>query len=79
MTISEGLCGCSVSTDPVYFAEFGAHRAPYETAIEASRTDSYLPAGFREVVSSAVLGVRVAAESRSSVHEPSGVRREVSK
>ena len=56
MTISERKFspgGCSVSTDPVYFAEFGAHRAPYETAIEASRTDSYLPAGFREVVSSA--------------------------
>jgi hypothetical protein len=32
--------GCSVSTDPASFAEFGAHRALYETAIEASRTDS---------------------------------------
>ncbi len=33
--------GCSVSTDPAYFAEFGAHRAPYETADEASGTDSH--------------------------------------
>ena len=30
-----------MSTEPADFAEFGAHRAPYETAIEASGTDSY--------------------------------------
>ena len=46
---SEGLSrkvfvGCSVSTEPADFAEFGAHRAPYETASEASGTDSELPA-----------------------------------
>ncbi len=32
--------GCSVSTETVYFSEFGAHRAPYKTADEASGTDS---------------------------------------
>jgi hypothetical protein len=32
--------GCSVSTEPADLTGFGAHRAPYETAEEASGTDS---------------------------------------
>jgi hypothetical protein len=32
--------GCSVSTDPAFFREDGAHRAPYETETAASETDS---------------------------------------
>ncbi len=34
------LVRCSVCTDPTYFVKFGAHRAPYKTAIEGSGTDS---------------------------------------
>ena len=52
MTISEGLCRvlcgapirCTLPNSVLT-------EHPTETAIEASRTDSYLPAGFREVVS----------------------------
>ncbi len=36
----KGLVGCSVSTDPGSLAEYGAHRAPYETVTATSETDS---------------------------------------
>ena len=36
----EGLVGCSVSTDPGHFAEFGAHRAPYETDLPDAEPSS---------------------------------------
>ena len=64
--------GCSVSTEPADFAEFGAHRAPYETAIEASGTDSQYRVRVRRTTSATHQFLMFAAKDLQPVDCPKG-------